>query len=149
MANWLESDAGKRYGLNETEMAFAAGNLLTAGGDVSTTAVGELARSANDVTDRFPLLLETPQLPDVTFRIFILTMLHHPEIAARARAEIDRVVGRDRLPSFEDKEDLPLTRAIILETQRWRPLSPIGICHVATEVRPWGCDDADVKEPSR
>lgn len=73
------------------------------------------------------------QLPDVTFRIFVLTMLHHPDIAKKARAEIDYVVGRDRLPNFEDKDKLPYTRAVILETQRWRPLSPIGVCHTSTE----------------
>lgn len=60
-------------------------------------------------------------------------MLHFPEICARAQAEIDALVGRDRLPSFDDKDYLPYTRAIILEVQRWRPLSPIGVCHTATE----------------
>ena len=74
------------------------------------------------------------QLPDVTFRIFILTMLHHPEICKKAKAEIDSIVGRDRLPSIEDKDFLPFTRAVILETQRWRPLTPIGVCHTSTEV---------------
>lgn len=35
LSRWLQSDASKRYGLNDAEIAFAAGNLLTAGGDVS------------------------------------------------------------------------------------------------------------------
>lgn len=73
------------------------------------------------------------QLPDVTLRIFILAMLHHPKICAKAQAEIDALCGRERLPQFEDKDSLPYTRAVILETQRWRPLTPIGVCHTATE----------------
>lgn len=62
-------------------------------------------------------------------------MLHFPEACRKAQAEIDAVIGRDRLPSFEDKENLHFTRGFILETQRWRPLTPIGVPHVALEVR--------------
>jgi len=52
---------------------------------------------------------------------------------AIAKAEIDRVVGRDRLPNFEDKNDLPYTRALILEVLRWRTLAPIGVSHATLE----------------
>lgn len=105
VANWLQTDAASRYGFSETEIAFAAGNLLTAGGD----------------------------LPDVTLRIFILAMLHFKEVAKKAQAEIDSVVGRERAPTFDDQKGLPYTRAMILEIQRWRPLTPIGVSHMATE----------------
>ena len=37
----------------------------------------------------------------------------YPEIQAKAHAELDRVVGRDRLPMIEDEQDLPYVRAII------------------------------------
>ena len=70
----------------------------------------------------------------MTMKIFVLTMLHHPDICKKVRDEIDRVVGRDRLPAFEDKELLSYTRAAIIESQRWRPVSPIGVCHSSTEV---------------
>ncbi|KAJ6552210.1 hypothetical protein DFH09DRAFT_925352, partial [Mycena vulgaris] len=43
-----------------------------------------------------------------------------------AQREIDAVVGHDRLPNFEDKDSLPYIRAIIKETLRWRPVSPLG-----------------------
>ena len=32
---------------------------------------------------------------------------------ARAQAEIDKVVGRDRVPTAADEKNLPYTRAII------------------------------------
>jgi cytochrome P450 len=63
-------------------------------------------------------------------------MLHFPDACRKAQAEIDAMVGRDRLPNHEDRENLPFTRALILETQRWRPLTPIGVPHVAIEVSP-------------
>jgi cytochrome P450 len=37
----------------------------------------------------------------------------YPDIQARAHAELDRVVGRNRLPVIEDEQDLPYLRAII------------------------------------
>lgn len=53
----------------------------------------------------------------------------NPEVFRKARAEIDRVVGRDRLPSLADRPMLPYLDYIVEETTRWRPLSPIGIPH--------------------
>ncbi|KAK8100032.1 hypothetical protein PG999_010406 [Apiospora kogelbergensis] len=44
----------------------------------------------------------------------------------RAQEELDRVVGRDRLPTFEDMDDLKYIRAIASETLRWRPVAVLG-----------------------
>ncbi|KAF8897940.1 cytochrome P450 [Infundibulicybe gibba] len=49
---------------------------------------------------------------------FILLMTLHPDIQRRAQEEVDRVVGSDRLPTFEDRELLPYVLAIIKETLR-------------------------------
>ncbi len=55
-------------------------------------------------------------------------MIVYPETQKRAQAELDAVVGRDRLPSFADYEHLPYIRAMVKEALRWRmvvsPLSP-------------------------
>ena len=55
-------------------------------------------------------------------------MTLHPDIQARAQAEIDSVVGADwrRLPSFEDRPNLPYINAIFLELLRWNPAVPLG-----------------------
>lgn len=42
-------------------------------------------------------------------------MATHPSIAAAAHAEVDRVVGRERLPTIEDEKDMPYVHAIIKE----------------------------------
>ncbi|EIW83762.1 cytochrome P450 [Coniophora puteana RWD-64-598 SS2] len=60
---------------------------------------------------------------------FVLAMLLHPHIQARAHAEIDAIVGNDRLPSFEDRPSMPYIEAIIREVLRWRPVVPLGIPH--------------------
>ncbi|BGP40833.1 hypothetical protein JCM10450v2_004836 [Rhodotorula kratochvilovae] len=52
----------------------------------------------------------------------------------KAQAELDRVVGADRLPTFEDFEDLPYVRAVANETLRWRPVAILGgTPHASTE----------------
>lgn len=48
---------------------------------------------------------------------------------AKAREELDRVVGRDRLPTFEDKPNLPYVSAILEEVLRWRPAGAGGVPH--------------------
>ncbi|THH03671.1 hypothetical protein EW145_g6097 [Phellinidium pouzarii] len=44
----------------------------------------------------------------------------------RAQEELDRVVGRDRLPSIEDKATLPYVNALCNECLRWQPVTPLG-----------------------
>lgn len=53
-------------------------------------------------------------------------MLAHPEVLQKVRAEVDRVVGSDRMPSFEDEPNLPYLVACIKETLRRRPPSIMG-----------------------
>ena len=57
---------------------------------------------------------------------FALAMVKHPHVWKRAQAEIDAVVGTDRLPDFDDRSSLPYVDAIIREVLRWRPVLPLG-----------------------
>lgn len=57
----------------------------------------------------------------------MLAMTLNPEVQAKAKAEIQRVIGPDRLPSLEDREKLPYVEACIKETLRWRPGAPLSI----------------------
>ncbi|KAJ3553129.1 hypothetical protein NM688_g3785 [Phlebia brevispora] len=57
---------------------------------------------------------------------FLLAMVLHPEVQRKAQAEIDRVIGHDRLPTFEDEQDLPYITAVMREVLRWRPIAPLG-----------------------
>ncbi|KAF7289244.1 Cytochrome P450 [Mycena indigotica] len=57
-----------------------------------------------------------------------------PTFIPRAQAELDSVVGFDRLPSFSDYDSLPFIRAIVNETLRWRPVAVLGgTPHASTE----------------
>jgi cytochrome P450 len=49
-----------------------------------------------------------------------------PEAMHAAWEELDRVVGPDRSPSFEDDANLPYMRAFVKEVFRWRSVAIIG-----------------------
>ena len=53
-------------------------------------------------------------------------MIQYPDVQTRAQDELDGVVGRDRLPSFEDKDCLPYVSRIVKETLRWKAVSALG-----------------------
>ena len=55
-------------------------------------------------------------------------MAMHPDVQRKAQAEIDAVVGQDRLPDFSDRAKLPYVNAIIEETLRWHSITPLGEC---------------------
>ncbi|XP_018310095.1 cytochrome P450 18a1 isoform X2 [Mycetomoellerius zeteki] len=59
-------------------------------------------------------------------------MLHYPEAAKQVQIELDNVIGRSRLPSLKDFEELPITQATILEIFRRSNLVPLGTTHATT-----------------
>lgn len=57
---------------------------------------------------------------------FFLAMANYPGVQAKAQAELDAVIGQDRLPEFTDQDDLPYINAIVSELLRWQPVTPMG-----------------------
>ncbi|KAM5539391.1 hypothetical protein V8D89_006843 [Ganoderma adspersum] len=53
----------------------------------------------------------------------------HPEVQQKARAELDRVIGPTRLPTFADRDALPYVGAVVKELLRWHSAVPLGIAH--------------------
>ena len=43
-------------------------------------------------------------------------MAMYPEVQRKAQAELDAVIGCDRLPNFNDLESLPFVNAVVKET---------------------------------
>ncbi|KAK7472246.1 hypothetical protein VKT23_000367 [Stygiomarasmius scandens] len=59
----------------------------------------------------------------------ILALLLYPEVQAKAQKEIDAVVGKSRLPDFEDRDKMPYVEAILTESLRWNPVLPLSVPH--------------------
>ncbi|KAJ7650960.1 cytochrome P450 [Roridomyces roridus] len=68
-----------------------------------------------------------------TLLSFVLAMVLHPEVQAKACVELDRVVPKDRLPDFSDRDQLPYINCIAWECLRWQPAVNIALGHYLTE----------------
>jgi hypothetical protein len=55
-----------------------------------------------------------------------LALVLYPEVQKRAQAELDSVVSRDRMPTYDDKPRLPYIEAISKELLRWQMVTPMG-----------------------
>ncbi|KAI0802036.1 cytochrome P450 [Irpex lacteus] len=53
----------------------------------------------------------------------------HQGVQSRLQAEMDLVIGKDRLPDFSDKPRLPYLHCVMLETLRWGATTPVGTPH--------------------
>jgi hypothetical protein len=53
-------------------------------------------------------------------------MALYPEVQKKAQAEIDAVVGPNRLPNFHDRPSLPYVNAVVKESSRWNLVAPLG-----------------------
>lgn len=61
----------------------------------------------------------------------IYCLASHPLVLQRAQAEIDRVVGKERLPELNDRPYLPYLEAIYREVMRWSPVTPFALPHLS------------------
>ncbi|KAF9557275.1 cytochrome P450 [Agrocybe pediades] len=98
-------DTRDRHELTDKEAAWLAGIMFSAGAETTSG----------------------------TLLYFIQAMVLYPEIQKKAQEELDRVVGRDRIPTFEDFDDLPYIRAMVKECLRWRPVGPLAVPRTISE----------------
>ncbi|KZT64789.1 cytochrome P450 [Daedalea quercina L-15889] len=69
---------------------------------------------------------------DATFSALltaVIALVANPIIQARLQAEMDLVIGKDRLPTFADRDSMPYMQAIVSETFRWGATTPVGVPH--------------------
>ncbi|KAF2809407.1 cytochrome P450 [Mytilinidion resinicola] len=98
-------DDPKKSGIDDLLAAYTCGGLVEAGSETTAT----------------------------TLNNWVLAMVLFPETAKKAQEEIDRVVGSDRLPDWNDEQQLPYVRGMVKEILRWRPVNKFGMMHATTE----------------
>ncbi|KAF5342840.1 hypothetical protein D9758_013372 [Tetrapyrgos nigripes] len=111
-------DVQSKVNAGQAKATFAAGLLERRSSQLSTLEASWLAGA---------MFLAGSQTTAGALTVFMLAMRLYPNVMKKAQAEIDAVVGRDRLPTFEDRDHLPYIQAIVQEVLRWRPLVPLGV----------------------
>lgn len=79
------------------------------------------------------MLLPTLSGSAIQLSMLLERMLLNPHVARKVQQELDEVVGQGRLPTLDDRINLPFTEATLREGLRIDTLVPSGISHVALE----------------
>ncbi|XP_055524353.1 probable cytochrome P450 304a1 [Wyeomyia smithii] len=79
------------------------------------------------------MLLPTMSGAAIQLSMLLERMLLKPSVRSKVQQELDDVVGRGRLPTLDDRTQLPYTEATLREALRIDTLVPSGIAHVALE----------------
>jgi len=95
----------EKQGIDNLLAAYTCGGLVEAGSETTST----------------------------TLNNFILAILLFPNALKEAQEEIDRVVGKDRMPGWDDETKLPYVRALVKEILRWRAVNKFGMTHATSE----------------
>ncbi|XP_043913899.1 cytochrome P450 1B1 [Protopterus annectens] len=62
----------------------------------------------------------------------ILFLIRFPDVQTKIQEQVDKVVGRDRLPCMEDQPNLPYVSAFLYEFMRFSSFVPLTIPHATT-----------------
>ncbi|CAH2071570.1 unnamed protein product, partial [Iphiclides podalirius] len=91
----------------------------------STYSVDQLLLAFTDYM--FP----TASAVESVLTMLIERVLLNPGVQEKIHEEIDRVVGRDRMPTLNDRSNMPYTEACLREAMRIDSLVPLGVPHRA------------------
>ena len=99
--------------------------------EVDVSALGQLESTVNILSsDIFGAGLETVS---TVFCWSLLYLATDVQLQQDLQNELDRVVGKDRFPSIEDKPNMPLLQATVMEVLRISTVVPFGLPHWTTE----------------
>ena len=72
--------------------------------------------------------------PAVALSWTLLILCHYPEVQKKMRDEVDAFIKtHNRLPNFDERDLFPFFISVQKECIRYRPLTPFGVPHEATE----------------
>ncbi|OOF97574.1 hypothetical protein ASPCADRAFT_129254 [Aspergillus carbonarius ITEM 5010] len=101
LSNLLQDGAPEPGSKEENTIKWSAGSLYAGGADTTVSSISS----------------------------FFLAMALFPEVQRKAQEELDAVVGTNRLPQYEDREQLPYINALVKEVLRWHPVVPMSLAH--------------------
>ncbi|XP_055976758.1 cytochrome P450 2C21-like [Sorex fumeus] len=88
---------------------------------------------ANLIMTIFDVFVAGTETMTTTLTYGLLLLLKYPDITAKAKEEIERVIGRHRSPSMQDRSNMPYMDALIHEIQRYIDIVPNSLPHAVTQ----------------
>jgi len=142
LAPWKKEveDRGKAEGVSNLEL-FEGIEEEVAGEKAGARQIPEsLAKMLVELQEKEPIPMDKTDLSFVPGGLFgagsdttasslcsaVLAFVTHPQALKEAQAEMDAVIGTERMPTFADEENLPYLRALVKEVLRWRPVAVLG-----------------------
>ena len=96
------------------DAAFACSIML----HCSTAGLETVSWQLRRYTDAVEMLTRTNRQTSTSMKVFVLAMALYPEVMRKAQAEIDRVIGQERLLDFDDRASLPHMECVMKEVLR-------------------------------
>ncbi|KAI9118080.1 hypothetical protein K1719_010412 [Acacia pycnantha] len=81
------------------------------------------------------LILGGADTTTVTLTWALSSLLNNPQVLKKSVHELDTKVGRERLALESDLKNLPYLQAILKETMRLYPATPLSVVHESVEAR--------------
>ncbi|RDX49720.1 cytochrome P450 [Lentinus brumalis] len=119
------TDFVRRLNAGQVEGCMAKALLDTFGDDEDSGRLAEMTTAT--------MYMGGSETIAASMHSFILAMLLYPEVQERARLEVEKVVGPNRLPTFDDFGSIPYVDALVKETLRWHPIVPLDLPHKLRE----------------
>ncbi|KAL4229507.1 hypothetical protein ACF0H5_012547 [Mactra antiquata] len=118
---------------NKDKMRHFCDNLILArqeleeeGHDMTTVTQDHFLQTFGDI---FLAGIDTSRF---TLTWCINYMIAFPDIQKKVQEEIDRVVGKERMPQIDDRPNLVYTEAVLHEVMRMSSVAPLGVPHMTT-----------------
>ncbi|TBU34090.1 cytochrome P450 [Dichomitus squalens] len=120
------------------DVPYGRAKAALARGEGADCVVGKLIRKMIDERDGRPTSEEEDIIKNVatmfsTVQTVFVAMSRYPEVQKKAQAELDAVLGPNRLPEFSDTSSLVYVNVVIKEALRWQVVVPFSLPHMTTE----------------